>query len=108
MTGNEVLAIFHTKQVERGSEFFEKLAHTCSFINLGTPSHFSFHKPWLTEFFGCPPTFTYHGGVPFFFLLRLQWSDQLPCKISDEQMKHASQGVLDSICKITNPTTTSS
>jgi hypothetical protein len=28
---------------------------------------FSFHKPWLTDSIGCPPTFTYHGGVPFFF-----------------------------------------
>jgi hypothetical protein len=44
----------------------------------------------------------------FLFLLRLQWSDQLPCKISDEQMKHASQGVLNSIWKTANPTTTSS
>jgi hypothetical protein len=68
MTGNGVLAIFHTKQVESGSEFFEKLAHTCSFIKFGTPPHFSFHKPWLTESFRCPPTFTYHGGVPFLFL----------------------------------------
>jgi hypothetical protein len=64
-TGNGVLAIFHTKQVESGSEFFEKLAHTCSFIKFDTPPHFSFHKPWLTESFGCPPTFTYHGGIPF-------------------------------------------
>jgi hypothetical protein len=67
-TGNGVPAIFHTKQVESSSEFFEKLAHTCSFIKFGTPPHFSFHKPWVTEFFGCPPTFTYHGGVPFSFL----------------------------------------
>jgi hypothetical protein len=65
-TGNGVLVIFHTKQVESGSEFFEKLAHWCSFIKLGTPPHFSFHKPWLTDSIGCPPTFTYHGGVPFF------------------------------------------
>jgi hypothetical protein len=48
-TGNGVLAIFHTKQVESGSEFFEKLAHTCSFISFGTPPYFSFHKPWQTE-----------------------------------------------------------
>jgi hypothetical protein len=34
---------------------------------ISTPSHFSFHKPWLTDSIGCPPTFTYHGGVPFFF-----------------------------------------
>jgi hypothetical protein len=27
-TDNGVLAIFHTKQVESGSEFFEKLAHS--------------------------------------------------------------------------------
>jgi hypothetical protein len=40
--GNGVLAIFHTKQVERGSEFFKKLAHTCSFIKLGTPPHVLF------------------------------------------------------------------
>jgi hypothetical protein len=66
MTSNGVLAIFHTKQVESGSEFFEKLAYSCSFIKFGTPPHFSFHKPWLTESFGCPPTFTYHGRVPFF------------------------------------------
>jgi hypothetical protein len=58
-TGNGVLAIFHTKQVESGSEFFEKLAHLYSFIKFGTPPHFSFHKPWLTESYGCPPTFTY-------------------------------------------------
>jgi hypothetical protein len=70
-TGNEVLAIFHTKQVESGSEFFEKLAHTCSFIKLDTPPHFYFHKPWLTESFGCPPTFTYHGGVPFFLFIKV-------------------------------------
>jgi hypothetical protein len=80
-TGNEVLAIFHTKQVESGFEFFEKLAQLCSFIKLGTPTHFSFHKTWLTDSIGCAPTFTYHG-VPFsfftFFILRLQWSDQLP------------------------------
>jgi hypothetical protein len=66
MTGNGVLAIFHTKQVESGSEFFEKLAHLCSFIKFGTPPHFSFYKPWLTDSIGCPPTFTYDGGVPFF------------------------------------------
>jgi hypothetical protein len=71
-TGNGVLAIFHTKQVESGSEFFEKLAYLCSFIKLGTPPHFSFHKPWLIESFGCPPTFTYHGGVSFFlFFLKV-------------------------------------
>jgi hypothetical protein len=64
-TGNGVLAIFHTKQVESGFEFLEKLAYTCSFIKFGTPPHFSFHKSWLTKSFGCPPTFTYHGGVPF-------------------------------------------
>jgi hypothetical protein len=68
-TGNGVLVIFHTKQVESGSEFFEKLAYACSFIKFETPPHFCFQKPWLTESFGCPPTFTYHGGVPFFFLL---------------------------------------
>jgi hypothetical protein len=57
-----------TKQVESSSEFFEKMAHACSFIKFGTPPHFSFHKPWLTESFGCPPTFTYHGRVPFSFI----------------------------------------
>jgi hypothetical protein len=61
---------------------------------------------------GCLPTISYHGGVPFFFFFfsfwRLQWSDQLSCKISDEQMKHASQGELNLIWKITHPTTTSS
>jgi hypothetical protein len=31
-----------------------------------SPPPFSFHKPWLTDFIGCPPTLTYHGGVPFF------------------------------------------
>jgi hypothetical protein len=30
---------------------------------------FFFLKPWLTDSIGCPPTFTYHGGVPFFFFL---------------------------------------
>jgi hypothetical protein len=50
------------------SKFWEKLAHLCSFIKLGTPPHFSFHKPWLTNSIGCPPTFTYHGWVPFLFL----------------------------------------
>jgi hypothetical protein len=70
-TGNGVLATFHTKQVERGSEFFEKLAHTFSSIKFGTPLDFSFHKPWLTGSFGCLPTFTYHGGVPFFFFLEV-------------------------------------
>jgi hypothetical protein len=35
-----------------------------------------------------------------FFFLWLQWSYQLSCKISDEQMKHASQGVLNLIRKI--------
>jgi hypothetical protein len=33
---------------------------------------------------------------------------QLSCKISNKQMKHASRGVLNSIWKIANPTTTSS
>jgi hypothetical protein len=66
MTDSGVLAIFHTKQVESGSEILKKLAFACSFIKFGTPPHFSFHKPWLTEFFGCLPTITYHGGVPFF------------------------------------------
>jgi hypothetical protein len=78
-TGNGVLAIFHTRQVESSSEFFEKFGTSCFFIKLGTPPHFS-------------------------FLLRLRWSDQLPWKISDEQMKHASQGVLNSIWKIAIPT----
>jgi hypothetical protein len=32
---------------------------------------FSFHKPWLADSIGCPPTFTYHGGVPFFLLFFL-------------------------------------
>jgi hypothetical protein len=41
----------------------------------------------------------------FLFLLKLQWSDQLPCKIIDEQMKLASQGELNSIWKIAIPTT---
>jgi hypothetical protein len=49
------------------ASFWERLALLCSFIKLGTPPHlFSFHKPWLTDSIGCPPTFTYHGGVPFF------------------------------------------
>jgi hypothetical protein len=47
----------------------ERLELWCSFIKLGTPPHFSFHKPWLTDSIGCPPTFTNHGGVPFYFIL---------------------------------------
>jgi hypothetical protein len=42
-----------------------KLAFTCSFIKFGTPPHLYFHKPWLTESFGCLPTISYLGGVPF-------------------------------------------
>jgi hypothetical protein len=74
------------------------------------PIFFSFLKLWLTNSIGCPPTFTYHGGVPFFFLfrIRLQWSDQLPCKFNDEQMKLPSRGVLNLIWKIAISTTTSS
>jgi hypothetical protein len=53
----------------------------------------NFHIPWRSA---------------FFFFKRLQWSDQLSCKINDEQMKHASQGVLNSIWKIVNLTTMSS
>jgi hypothetical protein len=56
----------------------------------------NFRIPWRSAFF------------LFSFLLRLQWSDQLSCKINDKQMKHASRGVLNSIWKIANPTTTSS
>jgi hypothetical protein len=64
-TGNGVLTIFHTKMSKL---LRERLALWCSFIKLGTPSHlFSFHKSWLTDSIRCPPTFTYHGGVPFFF-----------------------------------------
>jgi hypothetical protein len=66
MTGNGVLAIFCTKQVRAIPSYLKKLAQWCSFIKLGTPPHFSFHKPWLTDSIGCPPTFTYHGGVLFF------------------------------------------
>jgi hypothetical protein len=72
------------------------------------PRLFSFLKPWLTDSIGCPPTFTYHGGVPFFiFKIRLKWSDQLSCKINDEQMKLPSRGVLNLIWKIAILTTTS-
>jgi hypothetical protein len=109
-TGNGVLAIFHTKQVESVFDFFEKLAHTCSFIKFGSPLHFFFHKPWLNESFGCPPTFTYHGGVPFIFIFLRGYNGLTSslAKINDEQMMHASRGVLNSIWKIANPTTTSS
>jgi hypothetical protein len=55
----------------------------------------NFHIPWRSAFL-------------FFSFFRLQWSDQLPCKISDEQMKHASRRVLNLIWKMANPTTTSS
>jgi hypothetical protein len=72
------------------------------------PTFFSFLKPWLTDSIGCPPTFIYHGGVPFFlFRIRLQWSDQLPCKINDEQMKLPIREVLNLIWKIAILTTMS-
>jgi hypothetical protein len=35
---------------------------------------FSFLKPWLTDSIGCPPTFTYHEGVPFFSFLDLDYN----------------------------------
>jgi hypothetical protein len=60
-TGNGVLTIFHTKQVLR------EIGTFVLFYKVGTPPHFSFHKPWLTDSIGCPPTFIYHGGVSFFF-----------------------------------------
>jgi hypothetical protein len=56
----------------QGKFLREILALCCSFIKLGTPPHFSFHKLWLTDSIGCPPTFTYHGGVPFLFFLFLE------------------------------------
>jgi hypothetical protein len=71
---------------------------------------FSFLKPWLTDSNGCPPTFTYHGGVPFSLFLDLDYNGLTSslAKINDEQMKHASRGILNLIWKIAIPTTTSS
>jgi hypothetical protein len=71
-----VLAIFHTKQV-RAVLSSLKIWHIGALLySFGTPPHiFSFLKPWLTDFIGCPPTFTYHGGVPFFsFFLDLDYN----------------------------------
>jgi hypothetical protein len=55
----------------------------------------NFHIPWRSALF------------LFFLEVRLQWSDQLPCKINDEQMKLPSRGVLNLIWKIAIRTTTS-
>jgi hypothetical protein len=63
---------------------------------------FSFLKPWLTNSIGWPPTFTYHGEVPLKKNIRLQWSDQLSCKINDEQMKLPPSVHLWDDVKITN------
>jgi hypothetical protein len=108
MNGNLVLVIFHTKQVESGSEY----------LKIGI--YMLFYKVWHSS----PPLLSQtianrilwvpvNSLIPwrsalFSSFYRLQWSDQLSCKISDEQMKHASQGVLNLIRKKTNPTTTSS
>jgi hypothetical protein len=105
-----VLAIFHTKQVRAVSSslkigtwvLFYKAWHSSPlFLSQTMDNRFhrvptNFHKPWRSAFFS------------FFLDFRLQWSDQLPCKINDKQMKHASRGVLNSIWKIAIPTTTSS
>jgi hypothetical protein len=64
-TSNGVLTIFHTKM----KQVFERDIGTLVLFYKAWHSSppFSFHKPWLTDSIGCPPTFTYHGGVPFFF-----------------------------------------
>jgi hypothetical protein len=85
MTGNGVLTIFHTKM----KQVFEREIGTLVLFYKARHSSppFSFLKPWLTDSIGCPSTFTYHGGVPFFFYFFYFWNK--------------------TIWKIANPTTTS-
>jgi hypothetical protein len=67
------VAIFHNKQVRAVLSSLKFWHIGALFINFGTPPHhFSFLKLWLTDSIGCPPTFTYHGGVLFSLLFRIR------------------------------------
>jgi hypothetical protein len=107
-TGNGVL-LSSMITSESGSEFFEKLAHWCSFIKLWHSSPpFFLSQTMADRFHRVPPDIHIPWRSAFFsFKIRLQWSDQLSCKINDEQMKLPSRGVLNLIWKIAIPTTTS-
>jgi hypothetical protein len=66
MNGNVVVVIFHTKQVESGSELL-KIGIYMLFYKV-----WHFYPPLLSQtmanrILGCLPTISYHGGVPFFF-----------------------------------------
>jgi hypothetical protein len=66
-SGHTNLVILHTKSsyLRSGSHIF------FLFQNFGTPPYLFFHIPWITNFFGCPPTFHNLGGVVFFIFLLL-------------------------------------
>jgi hypothetical protein len=107
MNGNGVLVIFHTKQVESGSENL-KIGIYMLFYKVLHPSPPLLSQTMANRILRVPANNLIPWRSAFFLFFRLQWSDQLSCKISDKQMKHVSQGVLNLIRKITNPTTTSS
>jgi hypothetical protein len=69
-----VLAIFHTKQVRAVPSSLKNWHIGALLYSLALLPTFSFLKPWLTNSIRFPPTFTYHGGVPFFFSVLLEYN----------------------------------
>ena len=65
--GNRVLVIFHTKQVESGSELILGIYSMHFYIQLDTPPNLCLSQTMANRILGCLPTITYHGGVPILF-----------------------------------------
>ena len=80
--GNRVLVIFHTKQVESGSELILGI-YSMHFIQYDTPPNLAYHKPWLTESSGaCQQSHTMEECLfNFLYFWMLQWTNQLFAKL---------------------------
>jgi hypothetical protein len=71
MNGNRVLIIFHTKQVESGSELLILGIYSIHFYIVWHSSQPLLSQTMANRILGCLPTMAYHGGVPFFLFLML-------------------------------------
>jgi hypothetical protein len=67
MNGNRVLVIFHTKQVESGSELLILGIYSMQFYIVWHSSQPLLSQIMANRILGCLPTISYHGGVLLFF-----------------------------------------
>ena len=100
--GSRVFVIFHTKQVQSGSEMFDIKHANYAHIQFDTPPNLAYHKPWLTESSGAHQQSQTMGECLFYFVFNIYWSNQLSFLVTSTLCMQVER-YLNSVWKITNP-----